>query len=98
MSGIATVGSSASGTCYGHKSPLAVTGEISSGSGNVMVDGKGVARVGDLVTFECGHTGNISGGSGKSTVNGEGLARVGDPISGTVIGVITAGSGTGSAG
>lgn len=95
---LAFIGSSASGTCFAHGVPLPVTGVVTEGSGNVICDGNGTARVGDEVLFACGHTGNISAGSSTVKINGIAAARVGDPISGTVVGVITGGSGTTNAG
>lgn len=62
---------------------------IASASGDVFVNGKGAARVGDSSTNHklpgspCpSHTSTISAGSGSVFVNGKALARVGDPFGG----------------
>lgn len=63
---------------------------ISSGSGDVLINGRGAARVGDTSTTHllpggkrCGsHAATISSGSGSVRINGRAAARVGDPLSG----------------
>lgn len=69
-------------------------GTITGGSGDVLVNGKPVARVGDPGSphsWICPkppppHPVSISGGSGSVLVNGMPVARVGDPTScGTTI-------------
>lgn len=74
-----------------------VTSTIAQGSGDVLVNGIGVARVGDLsvsheilVGLVCApHTAAIAAGSGSVLVNGIAVARVGDAID---AGAISAGS------
>jgi uncharacterized Zn-binding protein involved in type VI secretion len=94
LAGVARLGDTHTGICnHGLKCcPHAVTGQISSASGNVNANGKGVARLGDSVVHNCPHcgTGNISSASGKVKVNGIGVARLGDSVtypggSGTIV-------------
>ena len=94
MPKLARVGDSASGTCShpSHSSPISVTGTIISGSSDVMVEGKPLARVGDAVQASCGHMATIVSGSSKFFNDGKAAARVGDPVSGDWSGTITGGS------
>lgn len=62
---------------------------IASGSGDVSINGRAAARVGDTSTTHqkpggrrCGsHAATISVGSGTVFINGRPAARVGDPLS-----------------
>lgn len=55
---------------------------ITSGSGNVMAEGIGVARVGDTCSTHTdgnsSHAPSLAGGSGTVMVNGVPMCRVGD--------------------
>jgi uncharacterized Zn-binding protein involved in type VI secretion len=61
---------------------------IITGSEDVFLNGKGVARLGDALTFHCKpcgknprcHPSTIAGGSSSVFVNGIAVARIGDPI------------------
>lgn len=62
---------------------------IATASGDVTINGRGAARVGDSSTSHkkpgkrCpSHTASISAGSGTVRINGRAAARVGDPLSG----------------
>lgn len=54
---------------------------ITSGSGDVTVNGKPAARVGDSLAPHCKHGRSIAAGSGSVSINGKPAARVGDAIS-----------------
>ncbi len=72
---------------------------IASGSGDVIINGRGAARVGDTSTVHqkpggkrCGtHSASISAGSGSVFINGRPAARVGDSLAGCTS--ISSGSG-----
>ena len=61
---------------------------IATASGDVIINGRGAARVGDTSTSHkkpggrrCGtHSAAISGGSGSVFINGRAAARVGDAL------------------
>lgn len=89
---VARVGDIATGVCRAHDHPIPVTGVISSGSSVVSVDGRQGVRVGDIVTFNCGHTGVVASGSSVSTIEGRGIGRVGDSVVGPMIATIVSGS------
>ena len=91
--GISRVGDTATGICYAHKNPISVTGIVTSGASSVTCEGKAVARIGDQVTFSCGHIGVISTCSSSSKVEGLGIARVGDSVTGSMIATLVSGSG-----
>lgn len=59
-------------------------GIITSGSQNVLVEGAGVARVGDVVQEECsccgGGSGVIANGSTTTKANSQFIARDGDEV------------------
>ena len=56
------------------------TGRITSGSGNVIIEGKGAARQGDSINCQCPHggSGKIIDGSRTVFANGKPMARVRD--------------------
>jgi uncharacterized Zn-binding protein involved in type VI secretion len=62
--------------------PHNVTGPIVSASGDVKINSKGVARLGDSVIHNCPHcgTGNISSASGTVKANDIQVARLGDAV------------------
>lgn len=63
----------------GHKkcSPTPIT----SGSGDVTINGKPAARVGDSLKRHCKHGRSIAAGSSSVLINGKPAARIGDAIS-----------------
>lgn len=97
MAAVARIGDSVS-THHG----CAAATTIATGSSDVLIDGIGAARVGDVTAVhaytgrycEVPHTYTLSSGSGTVFINGKALLRVGDGGSETV----SAGSGTVSAG
>ena len=89
---LARIGDKATGICRAHKRPRNVTGILSQGSSTCFVDGKGAVRVGDSVTFDCGHTGIVASGSSSFVIEGKGMARVGDSVIGPMTAVIVSGS------
>lgn len=80
------------GTCSCHKNPQTVVGTIVIGSPNVLANGIGKARMGDLVMCSCGHPATIVLGSPTVLANGLPQARMGDLFSGCPIGSIVIGS------
>jgi uncharacterized Zn-binding protein involved in type VI secretion len=92
MIGVARHGDRAEGICHRHNGDLHTTGYIVA-SGNLLdIEGLGIARVGDVVQFDCGHTGVIVTGSDCLIVSGIQAARIGDQVAGDVDGVIVSGS------
>jgi len=91
---IARIGDGFSGQCCCHVDPtcIGMSGKIVSGSHNSMCDGIPIARVGDTVVGDCGHTGTIVSGSAITFIDGRPVARVGDSVSGCLIGSIISGS------
>jgi len=55
-------------------------GTIISASPDVFCNGKGVARLGDMVKAACGHTATIITCSPDTNCNGKGVARLGDKV------------------
>lgn len=80
-------------TCYCHKSPITVTGQIVAGSPITSSDGLPQARVGDLVVSSCGHTGVIVSGSSINFIDEISAARFGDSVKSSCLdGIIISGS------
>lgn len=88
MLGIARLGDRTMGTCSCHETPITVAGTIISASSDVIVNARGVARVGDTVQADCGHTATIITGKPNHLVNGRQVARLGDEFDGCYSGVI----------
>lgn len=84
MPAVARIGDKHVGTCnHGLKCcPHPVSGVITAGSGDVLANGLGVARVGDAVDCTCPHcgAGEIKTGSPKHNANGIAMARIGDEV------------------
>lgn len=91
---VARVGDVCVGTCAGHppSPPIPMSGKILTGSGTTMIEGKPVARVGDTVMGDCGHTGTIVKGSSATVADGKPVARIGDSVSGVFTATIVAGA------
>ena len=81
MLGSARLGDNVRGTCNTHNSPLQTNGTISTASGDVIVNDRGVARIGDKVALDCGHIAVIVGSSPDVTSNRP-HARLGDKVAG----------------
>ncbi len=83
--GYASIGSLAECPSDAHGCPAcphATTGEVQTGSPNVLVDGKPAARVGDTGTHAacCGpNTFAITGGDARVLINGRPAAKAGSP-------------------
>lgn len=88
MAGKARITDRTIGICYGHIYPITVGGTIIQGSPDVYANGLQVARIGDIVKADCGHTGNIITGSSSVFANGIGIARLNDRVSGIYIATI----------
>ena len=92
MRGIARLGDCTHGTCYAHSTPLQITGKIISASSDTLCDNLGIARLGDTVLADCGHTGTIISASDNALCNDLGIARLGDSIAGKYIATIISAS------
>lgn len=88
MSGIARVGDKAIGRCKCHSPKKKMTGVIITGSPDTFVNGRAVARIGDVVRAKCGHKGIIVSGSPDVITDGQGTARLGDKTTGCFIATI----------
>jgi len=94
---VCRIGDPWSGTCYhpDHSSPVPATGEIIEGSSFFTDQGIPIARHGDTVLSNCGHTDTIVATTNKFTVSGIRIARVGDYTTGSILdGQLVDGSGT----
>jgi uncharacterized Zn-binding protein involved in type VI secretion len=80
--GVARLGDRCFGTCYCHIVPISVGGSIETASDVVTANGRGVARLNDIVRADCGHTGIIVSASTLSSADGRGVARLGDVTQG----------------
>jgi uncharacterized Zn-binding protein involved in type VI secretion len=93
MQGMARVTDVFEGTCSNHKNTINITGQITTGSGDILINGLQGARQGDLGVASCGHTGVIVSYSSTVISNEKGAARIGDSVVGEGIdAVITTGS------
>ena len=88
---VVRIGDIAVGTCYRHSSPQHVTGHVISGSSNTTCNRITLARCGDIVLFNCGHTGVIVSRS-KNTCNNIPIAKITDYVVGGVIATLISGS------
>lgn len=70
------------GQCCCHDGCIAMSGVITEGSPDTLVNGRPQARLDDEVVGDCGHTGYITSGSSNYIVNGLPAARVGDTVGG----------------
>ena len=82
MIGIARQSDTATGVCHSHTSDVSVTGSIVGGYSKVLVEGLPIARIGDLVTFTCGHMGIIDSGTSSVLCNGIAVAMLGSVVVG----------------
>lgn len=78
--GIARLGDLTHGTCYAHETPLTTNGRIITASPDTIINNRGVARLGDTVMADCGHTSVIITSSPNTVINNRGVARLGDQI------------------
>ena len=92
MRGIARLGDATHGICYCHDSPISVSGKIITASEDHFTNGRGTARLGDLVMADCGHTGRIISAKENEFVNGRGVARLADQFDGCYKGKIISAS------
>jgi len=83
MRGIARLNDRTFGTCShpSHRTPIQVGGKIVTASGNTNVNSRAIARLGDTVLTDCGHTSKIITASPTATANGQtGVARINDKV------------------
>lgn len=92
MRGLARLGDKTRGICTAHDSPIEVDGVIVSGSQDSQTDGRPIARLGDTVKSNCGHSGTIISGAPTTFINGRPVARLGDSFAGTYSGTIISAS------
>ena len=84
---IARIGDPVFGFCSIDEIPIG--GVIQSGASKTYCEGARVARVGDVVLSDCGHTGTIVSGATSVYAEGNKVARVNDSFSGVYSGTIT---------
>jgi len=80
------------GICCCHPTCIGVSGQIVTHSLNVVTNGLGQARLGDIAIGSCGHTTMIVTSSQDTIVNGVGAARLTDSVAGCITGQIVTGS------
>jgi uncharacterized Zn-binding protein involved in type VI secretion len=80
MPGTARLGDSTIGSCRVHGPNI--SGTIISASSDTMCNGRGTARLGDIVIADCGHEGTIVSASTDVMCNNRGTARLGDSVAG----------------
>lgn len=90
MAGVARIGDRTFGYCSSHDGNF--LGTVIGGSSDVKANSQGIARLGDTVLSDCGHTGTINSANASVNVNGIKAARNGDSFTGTYSGTITEGS------
>lgn len=95
MKGIARINDRCFGTCHhsSHKTPISVGGTITGHAEKTSGENNLIARMGDEVTSDCGHTGTISTGSTTVLVEGKQVARLGDSVTGDYQAIIITASG-----
>lgn len=76
---VARLGDRTQGVCSVH-GPQG--GTITTASTNSFVNDRGIARLGDAVTADCGHVSAIITASENSKVNERGIARLADAVGG----------------
>lgn len=75
---VARLGDRTIGRCFCHLAPLPIGGTIITASPDTFANGLGVARIGDVIKADCGHTAKIITSSPDVYANSRGVARVGD--------------------
>ena len=80
--GVARLNDRTTGTCYhsSHLTPITVGGTIITASSTYIVNGRGAARLKDLVKTDCGHTDAINSASGTCIADPEPVARLNDTV------------------
>ena len=96
MNLVATVQSEGKGTCCNHPPTgcIPMVGFIYHASHKSFANGRGMARVGDIVVGTCNHTGIITSGSAKTYVDGSKVALVTSVFTGAFSGMIISGAST----
>jgi uncharacterized Zn-binding protein involved in type VI secretion len=94
MLGVARVTDRTDGTCRhrSHKYPVKVGGTIIVGDPVTFADGLPVARIGDTVMADCGHTSVIVTGSPSTKATNIPFARLGDSVNGDYVATIISAS------
>ena len=90
---LARTGDPTFGVCTQHDPPIETGGMVLTGSGNVIANGFGACRFGDIILSYCNHTGMVITCSGNVMINGAGAGRASDYFSGQYSGTILLGSG-----
>lgn len=100
MRGLARLNDRTFGTCNhsSHIIPLEVGGRIVTGSNNVNIDGRPVARINDMVATDCGHYDYIISYKDNVSGNVRQFARLNDRVgkNGVYIATIITASGKAS--
>jgi uncharacterized Zn-binding protein involved in type VI secretion len=85
LRGVARLGDLTYGECSdeSHNKPLNIKGKIITASPNIKSDNRPVARLGDMVMSDCGHTSKIITASPNTSGNTKGgIARLADLVGG----------------
>ena len=83
MRGAARLNDKTFGVCShpSHTIPINIGGKIVSASGNIECNGRPLARLGDKVLSDCGHTSKIiSASTSEDPNNKRGTARLNDKV------------------
>lgn len=80
--GVARLRDRTTGTCShpSHPVPITIGGKIITASGDTSANGRGVARLRDIVLTDCGHRSKIITASGTNKTNGRPTARLNDRV------------------
>lgn len=78
MRGIVRINDLTVGNCSVHGSNIG--GKIITASNNTHANNRSIARLGDIVQADCGHTAIVITASSSSFANNRGVARVGDLV------------------
>lgn len=80
--GVARLADLTDGVCYHpvHLVPLPIGGKIITASGDTIDNNRPVARLGDTVLADCGHTSIIITAAPTVTTNSRGTARLNDLV------------------
>ena len=94
MSASANGSSVCVGICYGHITPIPMTGVPITSSSDKLIENFGAARETDIVLGLCGHVGVIISSQSATKVNNLAQATVGDIFVGIFTGTIMTGAAT----
>ena len=96
MPAVVRIGDIGIGRCCdaSHNGCITMQGLVVSGNTTVIAEDSQIARCGDIVLGNCGHSGVIVSCSIDTIIEDSGCARVGDSFVGTFSGIIVSGANT----